>query len=517
MKPLLNPGKTSSQSAQINENPDSLATKAITSGVWVFALNVTNRGFGILRTIILARLLTPDDFGLLGLALLATATLETLSQTGFDGAIIQRQKNIDAYLNTAWTCSALRGMILFALLCCLSPLVADFFDDTRVVPIMRVIAISILLSGFANIGIVFFKKELEFKKHFIYETLSHSADIIVSIALALWLRNVWALVIGGLAGHLMRLILSYGLHPYRPAVAFDKVKFQEMVQFGKWMLAAGILHFLITKGDDLFAGKIFGVAALGLYQMAFLLSNVTTTDLAYVFSQIAFPAYSKMQNDPSTLVEVYLKVLRGVAFISVAVAFGLFAFAPELVELLLGRQWMSMVPVLEILAFAGLARSIQSTAVPVFLAMGRPKIHTEINIIRALVLFGLIYPFSMTWGLLGVAYAVLTSSVVSVLAVSLRIPTVINVRVSQFYLSIFVPVLTATTTLVLVMLVKQTRDESGTGWFLFLLFFGASVYLALSVMADGLLKYGMRETVREAWQHLGLGKKMLLQKAGKSP
>ena len=178
---------------------------------------------------------------------------------------------------------------------------------------------------------------------------------------------------------------------------------------------------------------------------------------------------------------------------------------------------MAMAPVLEVLAFAGLARSIQSTAVPVFLAMGRPKIHTEINIIRAVVLFCLIYPFASTWGMLGVAYAVLTSCVVSVLAVSLRIPTVINVRVSQFYMSIFVPVLTATTTLVLMMLVKQTGVESGPVRLLFLLLFGASVYLALSVAADRRLKYGMRETVQEAWQHLGLGKKMLLQKAGKQP
>jgi lipopolysaccharide exporter len=408
-------------------------------------------------------------------------------------------------------------MILFALLYFLSPQVADFFDDTRVVPIIRVIAISILLSGFANIGIVLFRKELDFKKQFIYETLSNSADIVISIALALWLRTVWALVIGGVAGHIMRLILSYGLHPWRPALSFDAVKFREMFTFGKWMLAAGILHFVITKADDLFVGKYFGVAALGLYQMAYLLSNVTTTDLTHTISQIAFPAYSKIQNDPSTLVNVYLKVLRGVAFISVSVAFFLFAFASELVELLLGGQWVAMAPVLEVLAFAGLARSIQSTAVPVFLAMGRPKIHTEINIIRAVVLFCLIYPFATTWGMLGVAYAVLTSCVVSVLAVSLRIPTVINVRVSQFYMSIFVPVLTAATSLVLMMLVKQTGVESGPVRLLFLLLFGASVYLALSIAADRRLKYGMRETVQEAWQHFGIGKKMLLQKAGKQP
>lgn len=514
---VLNCPEASVRPAPMTGDPESLATKAVTSGVWVVALNLINRGFGILRTVILARLLTPDDFGLLGLALLATATLETLSQTGFHGAIIQKQKNIDSYLNTAWTCSALRGMILFALLYFLSPQVAYFFDDTRVVPIIRVIAISILLSGFANIGIVLFKKELDFKKQFIYETLSNSADIVISIALALWLRTVWALVIGGVAGHIMRLILSYGLHPWRPALSFDAVKFREMFTFGKWMLAAGILHFVITRADDLFVGKFFGVAALGLYQMAYLLSNVTTTDLTHTISQIAFPAYSKIQNDPSTLVNVYLKVLRGVAFISVSVAFFLFAFASELVELLLGGQWVAMVPVLEVLAFAGLARSIQSTAVPVFLAMGRPKIHTEINIIRAVVLFCLVYPFATTWGMLGVAYAVLTSCVVSVLAVSLRISTVINVRVSQFYMSIFVPVLTATTTLVLMSLVKQTGAESGPVRLSFLLLFGASVYLALSVAADRQLKYGMRETVQEAWQHLGLGKKMLLQKAGKQP
>ena len=161
---VLNCPEASVQPAPMTGDPESLATKAVTSGVWVVALNLINRGFGILRTVILARLLTPDDFGLLGLALLTTATLETLSQTGFHGAIIQRQKNIDSYLNTAWTCSALRGMILFALLYFLSPQVADFFDDTRVVPIIRVIAISILLSGFANIGIVLFKKELRLQK-----------------------------------------------------------------------------------------------------------------------------------------------------------------------------------------------------------------------------------------------------------------------------------------------------------------------------------------------------------------
>jgi O-antigen/teichoic acid export membrane protein len=502
------------QPAHPVEPPGLLAAKAVTSGAWVFALNFINRGLGLIRTIILARLLTPDDFGLLGLALLITATIEALSQTGFHGAIIQRQDKPAAYLNTAWTCSALRGVGLFVLLYALSPQLARFFEDPRLVPIIRVIAVSILLSGFANIGVVFFKKDLEFKKLFTYETISNMADIVVSIALAVCLRNVWALVIGGVAGHCVRLVLSYGLHPYRPALAFDLAKFQDLFAFGKWMLAAGVMHFLITKADDLFVGKCFGVASLGLYQMAYLLSNVTTTDLVYSVSQIAFPAYSRIQNDRASLSQAYLKVLRGVAFAAVSVALVLFSFASELVTLFFGEQWLPMVPALEVLALAGLARSIQSTAVPIFLAMDRPKIHSEINFVRAAVLFACIYPFSREWGMLGVAYAVLASCVVSVLAVSVRIPAVLDLRASQFYLSIAAPLLPAGVTLTAVMLAKQAGVESGT-WRSFLLaLLAVAVYLALSLMVDGLMKYGVRQTVWTLWQHVGPGKTMLFRKAG---
>jgi O-antigen/teichoic acid export membrane protein len=512
---VLNSVEVQRQPARVIGTSDVLAVKAATSAVWVFALNFINRGSGLMRTVILARLLTPDDFGLLGLALLITATLETLSQTGFHGAIIQRQGQAEGYLNTAWTCSALRGAGLFVLLCGLAPQLARFFEDARMVPIIRVIAVSILLSGFGNIGVVFFRKNLEFKKLFIYETLSNMADIVTSIALAVWLRNVWALVIGGVVGHSVRLILSYGLHPHRPAIAFDVAKFKELVVFGKWMLAAGILHFMITKADDLFVGKCFGVAALGLYQMAFLLSNVTTTDLVYSISQIAFPAYSKIQHDRASLTKAYLKVLRGVAFAAVSVALILFAFAPEFVNLFLGEQWMPMVPVLEVLALAGLARSIQATAVPVFLAVNRPKIHSQINFIRAAVLFACIYPLAQAWGVLGVAYAVLASCVVSVLAVSLRIPAVLELRASTFYLSISAPLLPAGVTLVAVMLAKQAGVESGTWRFFLLPLLAVSVHLTLSLMVDGLLKYGVRQTIGALWQHVGLGKTMRFQKAGR--
>jgi O-antigen/teichoic acid export membrane protein len=129
--------------------------------MWVFGLRITSRGLGFVRTIILARLLAPHDFGLLGIAILAISTLETLSQTGFQAALIQKKENIESYLDTAWTVSAIRGIILFLILFLSAPVIAKFFNSPQATLIIRIIAVSTLLSGFRNIGILFFQKELE--------------------------------------------------------------------------------------------------------------------------------------------------------------------------------------------------------------------------------------------------------------------------------------------------------------------------------------------------------------------
>ncbi|MBW2000976.1 MAG: oligosaccharide flippase family protein, partial [Deltaproteobacteria bacterium] len=156
---------------------EPLSKKVIRGGIWVFALRFTNRGLGFVRTIILARLLAPSDFGLLGIAMLAIAALETFSQTGFQAALIQKKENVESYLDTAWTVSAVRGIMLFFILFFCAPIVAQFFKSPQATLVIKVIAISTLISGFRNIGILFFQKELEFNKQFIYELSATLVDI----------------------------------------------------------------------------------------------------------------------------------------------------------------------------------------------------------------------------------------------------------------------------------------------------------------------------------------------------
>ena len=151
IKTLLQPG-------------EGLYQRTIRSGAWAFALRITEQGFGLVRLIILARVLAVNDFGLLGIALLAMMTLETFSQTGFQAALIQKKERTEGYLDAVWTVSALRGLVLFVILFFAAPYVAIFFDTPVATPIIQVIAVTSLLQGLTNIGVVYFRKELEFKK-----------------------------------------------------------------------------------------------------------------------------------------------------------------------------------------------------------------------------------------------------------------------------------------------------------------------------------------------------------------
>ena len=197
-KNLITPGETLSQ-------------KVVKGGFWVFFLRIVNQGFSLIRLIVLARILSPKDFGLMGIALLTMSVLETFTQTGFQTALIQKKEEIKSYLDSAWTFLILRGFVLFIILYFIAPYAAVFFNTPEAKPIIRVIGFSIFFQAFTNIGITYFKKELEFNKEFIYQFTGTLADFIVAISAVLILRNVWALVLGLLAGNITRCFVSLSL------------------------------------------------------------------------------------------------------------------------------------------------------------------------------------------------------------------------------------------------------------------------------------------------------------------
>lgn len=387
--------------------PDpGLSRRVIRGGMWVFSLGITGQVFRLARTIVLARVLVPDDFGLIGFALLAMSVLAIFSKIGFDIALIQGKDGTDLYLDTAWTAQVARGIVVSGVLFAAAPLVSMFFDAPEVVPIVRVIALAELFRGFTSIGIIYFRKELEFGKQFLYEFSGIVADLAVAIPAALILRSVWALVFGLLAGQFVQFIMSYVIHPYRPRLKIDLRELGQLFRFGKWILSSSILAFLLTQGDAILVGRILGATALGFYQMAYRLSNLPATQITQVISQVSFPAYSKLQDNAERLRKAYLEVLQLTFFISIPLATVIFILAPNFTALFLGEKWIPMVGAMKILVFWGALRSITASAGALLTGVGRPDITAKLQFTRLLVFATLVYPFTVRWGIIGTALVV---------------------------------------------------------------------------------------------------------------
>ncbi|MBN2686873.1 MAG: lipopolysaccharide biosynthesis protein [Deltaproteobacteria bacterium] len=476
---------------------EHLSKKVVQGGMWVFSLRIINRGLGFVRTIVLAHLLAPSDFGLLGIAMLAIGTLETFSQTGFQTALIQKKDNIASYLDTTWTVSFIRGILLFLILFFSAPLVASFFNSPQAASVIKVVAVSTLLLGFQNIGILFFQRDLELNKYFYYQLSSSLIDLTISVILAFALQNVWALVWGGLAGNSVRLLMSYVLHPYRPRVSFSKDTFKELSGVGIWVMGSGVLDFMITRGDDIFVGKMLGVTALGFYQMAYLISNLPATEITYMISQVTFPAYSKMQDDMPRLREAFLDVVKLNAFISIPMAGGIFILAPEFTLIFLGEKWMPMVPAMQLLALAGLTVSIVAMAGTLFVSVGKPRIDTLWQVIRLAVLIICIYPLTANWNLSGTAIAVLLSVFISTVGISIQVVRILECRVRSYIKVIALPAINGLIMVMILLLAKGWFHHSGLMQFFLLVILGIMSYGVITILFDRFLNYGMIRLIIE--------------------
>lgn len=476
----------------------SLSQRVARGGAWVFALRVLEKILQLIRLVIVARLLAPNDFGLFGIALLAMSALETFSQTGFQAALVQKKDDITQYLDTAWSISVIRGIILFILLFLSAPYIALFFNSAEASLIIQVIGVSVFLTGFTNVGIVSFQRELKFNKQFVYQLSTTLADFIVVVSAALAFKNVWALIFGLLAGSLTGLVASYAMHPYRPHFRLELEKTRELFGFGKWVWGATILVFLITQGDDAFVGKFLGVTMLGLYQVAYRISNMPATEITHVISQVTFPAYSKIQDDLPRLREAYVRVLQLTAFLSFPIAGLIFILAPDFTKIFLGVKWMPMVPAMQVLVLAGLVRSIAATTGPLFYAVGQPKVDTRWQIVRLLIIVVFIYPFTMKWGIQGTSIVVLLSIFAATVGFHFKAIKLTGCDSKRVGKTLALPLINGVILVFAVFVVKSGINIDGILGFSLYSAIGILTYLGVGYLFDRYFNYRMRSLIRES-------------------
>jgi O-antigen/teichoic acid export membrane protein len=467
----------------------TLSQKAARGGVWVVAIKILSKLFGLARTVVLAHLLAPSDFGLMGIAFVTISALTIFTDTGFNAALIQRKENTDDYLDVAWSIQVFRGILLFLVLIVSAPYVAEFFDEPRASLIIQIIAFSLLLSGFSNIATVYFEKELNFHKRFFYTMATTLTDIFVSIIFAVILRSVWALVFGLLASSIVGLILSYILQKYRPKFKFDRNKFCELFNFSKWLVGSGILYFLINQGDDIFLGKFLGVAALGMYQIAYKISNFASSEISSMFTQVAFPVLSKLQNSMNKFKDAYVMMNKAMAVVVFPLAAGICLLAYEFTKIFLGDRWLPIVPAMQLLALLSAFRAIEyGTA---FKALGKPKIILQLSLVRLAIIVVCIYPLTKYMGITGTALSIVIATFPLEFVWMHKINKLLDFNKTKFIEMLGVPVLASTFMAVVVFYIKHLLFSNSILHFFVSVFSGLISYLLILLWLDRKLKFGL--------------------------
>ncbi|MBU3978671.1 lipopolysaccharide biosynthesis protein [Patescibacteria group bacterium] len=389
-------------------------TRAAVKGVsWITVLRVTTRALSFIKTIVLARVLLPSQFGAYGVALLVLGFLEVMTETGVNVILIQ-EKETDRYINSAWIVSIIRGIIISLVIIIMAPFIASFFHSPDSIKLLYVIGIVPFLRGFINPSVIKFQKELRFQQEFIYRFTIFFLDASIAIIATLILRDPLGIIIGFIAGVIAEIVLSYIMVKPTPILNINKEYFMKIIHRGKWVTGSGIFNYLFHNADNIIVGRLLGTTSLGIYQMGYSFSMLPITEIADVFARVTFPVYVKISEDKKRLQAAFIKTTLVIALLAIFIGSILILFPKEIVLFVLGDKWMPVIPILPILAVFGVIRAISGSSSALFLAVGKQEYLTIITFISILGLIIPIFPLVLHFGILGAAYSALIGSVVAV-------------------------------------------------------------------------------------------------------
>lgn len=388
-------------------------TKEIAKGAaWVIFFRILSRGVSVVSIFILARLLTPEDFGLMALAMATIVFLELAGNFSFDVALIQKRNTTDDHYNTVWTISLIFQTGIAAIMVAAAFPIAALFSEPQLAYALIALASVPLLEGLQNIRIVDFRKHMMFHKDFMFLITRRLVGFAVTIPLAFHLKSYWALVIGTIAGHVSGLIMSYVLIPYIPKLGFRH--WEELFGFSKWLFFNNIMHFLRYRASDFIIGKVAGTAGLGIFEVSNQIGALPTTELVAPINRATLPGLSKVNQDPEELANNFVKIVGMIFLVAVPAGVGIAAVADPLVHVALGEKWLAAIPVITILGLASAIGCIETNTGTTCVAIGRPDLVTKLYAVYVSVLLTLTTYFTLRWGVVGAAAAWLTTSILNV-------------------------------------------------------------------------------------------------------
>jgi lipopolysaccharide exporter len=394
--------------------PDGLS-KAIRSGAVIsYSGFLAGKLISFATMIILARLLAPQDFGLVAIGFLVLAVNEALTEAGAGAAVVWRRGNLELSASVALSISLVSGAAMAALVFVSAENLADFFSAPDAAGVIRAFAFAILLSSPSAVFSGILQRKMDFKRRIIPEIAKAVIKGGVGIPMALTGFGVWSLVYSHIASVLIGLCLAIWLSGWRPRLSIDRDETRAILPYVLQIAAIGLLGVAIKKLDVVIVGYRFETEMLGYYTLAFSLIELVVLGICWSASQALFPGLSQNVDDPNRLREVFGKGLTVLLAVTFPIAAGMAVMAEPFILTVFGEKWAPTIPLIQILAFYALIYSIGFNLGDIYKATGRPRILTSISVFN-LLLAGPILLMASFWGVAGIAAGqVVIASIISV-------------------------------------------------------------------------------------------------------
>lgn len=382
------------------EPQPSLKKKTIGGLVWSFGDLIGNQGIQFLIQIILARLLLPEHFGLIGMILIFIALSNSLVDSGFTQALIRERHANQTDYSTVFYFNLVVSFLIYLILFLAAPAISRFFGEPQLVALVRVLSIGIVINAFAVIPKAMFAKEVNFKTQAKINLSSSILSGLFAVGLALAGYGVWSLVLRQLSMNAIQSLLFTVTKKWVPSLVFSLASFKRLFGFGWKLLVSGMIDTFYTNVYFLIIGKQYSAAQLGYYTNASRFSEIVSQNLAATILRVTYPVLSSIQDEHERLKQSYKNITRLAAFLIFPVMVGMAAIGEPLVLLVFGEKWLPMVPYFQLLSIAGMLYPILALDLSILQVKGRSDLYLYLEIINKLSLTILL--FLAVWLELGV-------------------------------------------------------------------------------------------------------------------
>lgn len=362
-----------------------LRQKTISGLKWSFLDSFANQGSQFIIGIILARLLVPRDFGLIGMLTFFIAISQSFIDSGFSQALIRKQDCRQVDFNTAFLFNLLVGIIFYLVLFFSAEFIARFFGEPQLFQLIRVLGLILLINAFGLIQRTLLTKEINFKLQTKISLIASFISGAIGIGMAVNGFGVWSLAYKTIAQQLVITLLFWLWNKWKPTLAFSFHAFKDLFRFGSKLLVSGIVDTTYRNIYYLIIGKYFSAADLGYYAKADEFNKIPSENLSGIIGRVSYPTLSCIQDDPARLKSAYKKLIQTTVYITFILMIGLAATAKKIILVLIGERWLQAVPYLQLLCFVGLMYPLHALNLNMLMVKGRSDLFLRLEVIKKIL------------------------------------------------------------------------------------------------------------------------------------